>query len=142
MRKFVFIIILFLGAAFVYLSFGELQTILRTLQQGNFWFILIALIVELGWFAIAGLTFRSLYHVLGIDETVYKLSLLTAAANFVNIVAPSAGMGGMAIYISNAHKRGLSRGQDHCCKHVVHFSRLHRLYGCTCAGTFHSLSSQ
>ncbi len=111
MRKFVFIIILFLGAAFVYLSFGELQTILRTLQQGNFWFILIALIVELGWFAIAGLTFRSLYHVLGIDETVYKLSLLTAAANFVNIVAPSAGMGGMAIYISNAHKRGLSRGK-------------------------------
>ncbi len=111
MRKFIFIIVLFLGAAFVYLSFGELQTILQTLQQGNFWFVLIALIVEFGWFAVAGLTFRSLYHVLGIDETVYKLSLLTAAANFVNIVAPSAGMGGMAIYISNARRRGLSRGK-------------------------------
>ncbi len=111
MRKFILIIVLFLGAAFVYLSFGELQTILRTLQQGNFWFVLIALIVQFGWFAIAGLTFRSLYHVLGIDETVYKLSLLSAAANFVNIVAPSAGMGGMAIYISNARKRGLSRGK-------------------------------
>jgi uncharacterized protein (TIRG00374 family) len=49
--------------------------------------------------------------VLGIDETVYKLSLLTAAANFVNIVAPSAGMGGMAVYISNAHRRGLSQGK-------------------------------
>ncbi len=111
MRKFIFIIVTFLGAAFVYLSFGELQVILKTLQQGNFWFVLIALIIEFGWFAIAGLTFRSIYHVLSIDETVYKLSLLAAAANFVNIVAPSAGMGGMAIYISNAHRRGLSQGK-------------------------------
>jgi uncharacterized protein (TIRG00374 family) len=111
MRKFIFIIVLFLGAAFVYLSFGELQTITQTLQQGNFWFVLIALLVEFGWFAVAGLTFRSLYLVLGIDETVYKLSLLTAAANFVNIVAPSAGMGGMVVFMSNAHRRGHSRGK-------------------------------
>lgn len=102
---------LFLGAAFVYLSFGELQTIMQTLQQGNFWFVLIALMIEFGWFAVAGLTFRSLYLLLGIDETVYKLSLLSAAANFVNIVAPSAGMGGMVVFMSNAHRRGLSRGK-------------------------------
>jgi uncharacterized protein (TIRG00374 family) len=111
MRKFILIIVLFLGAAFVYLSFGELQVILKTLQQGNFWFVLIALIVEVGWFTVTGLTFRSLYQILGINETVYKLSLLAAAANFVNIVAPSAGMGGMAIYISNARRRGLSQGK-------------------------------
>ncbi len=111
MRKFIFIIVLFLGAAFVYLSFGELQTILQTLQQGNFWFVLLALMIEFSWFAVAGLTFRSLYLVLGIDETIYKLSLLSAAANFVNIVAPSAGMGGMVVFMSNAHRRGLSRGK-------------------------------
>src|SRR5689334_23726832 len=109
MRKFVFIIVIFLGAAFVYLSFGELQVILKTLQQGNFWFVLIALIVEFGWFSMAGFTFRALYHVLGIDEKVYQLTLLAAAANFVNIVAPSAGMGGMAIYISNAKDRKSTR---------------------------------
>ena len=102
---------LFLGAAFVYLSFGELQTIMQTLRQGNFWFVLIALVIEFGWFAVAGLTFRSLYLLLGIHETVYKLSLLSAAANFVNIVAPSAGMGGMVVFMSNAHRSGLSRGK-------------------------------
>ena len=111
MRKFIVVTVLFLGAAFVYLSFGELQTILQTLRQGNFWFILIALIIQLGWFVILGLIFRSLYLLLGIDESIYKLSLLTAAANFVNIVAPSAGMGGMAVYISNASRRGHSRGK-------------------------------
>jgi len=111
MRKFIFIIVLFLGAAFVYLSFGELQTILETLQQGNFWFVLIALLIQFGWFAVTGLTFRSLYLLLGIDETMYKLALLSAAANFINIVAPSAGMGGMVVFMSNARRRGLSRGK-------------------------------
>ena len=104
-------IVLFLGAAFVYLSFGELRTILETLQQGNFWFVLIALMIQFGWFAVIGLTFRSLYLLLGIDESPYKLALLSAAANFVNIVAPSAGMGGMAVFISNAHRRHLSPGK-------------------------------
>ena len=111
MRTFILIIVLFLGAAFVYLSFGELQTILQTLRQGNFWFVLIALIIQFGWYVIAGLIFRSLYLLLGIEESIYKLSLLIAAANFVNIVAPSAGMGGMAVFISNANRRGYSRGK-------------------------------
>src|SRR5215212_9075037 len=74
MRKFIIIIMLFLGAAFVYLSFGEIQTVMQTLREGNFWFVLIALMIEFGWFIVAGLTFRSLYLLLGIDETVYKLS--------------------------------------------------------------------
>jgi uncharacterized protein (TIRG00374 family) len=111
MRKFILIIVLFLGAAFVYLSFGELQVILQTLRQGNFWFVLIALLVQFSGLVMAGLIFRSLYNLLGIDETLYKLSLLAAAANFINIVAPSAGMGGMAVYISNARRRGLSQGK-------------------------------
>lgn len=111
MRKFIFIIVLFLGAAFVYLSFGELEVILQTLQQGNFWFVLIALMIQLGGLLMAGQIFRSLYNILGIDESLYKLSLLAAAANFVNIVAPSAGMGGMAVYISNARRRGLPQGK-------------------------------
>ena len=104
-------IVLFLGAAFVYLSFGELRTILETLQQGNFWFVLIALMIQFGWFVVIGLTFRSLYLFLGIEETIYKLALLSAAVNFVNIVAPSAGMGGMAVFISNARRRKFSPGK-------------------------------
>jgi uncharacterized protein (TIRG00374 family) len=111
MRKFILIIVLFLGAAFVYLSFGELQVILRTLQQGNFWLVLIALLIQFGGLVLTGLIFRSLYNLLGIDETLVRLSMLAAAANFVNIVAPSAGMGGMAVYISNARRRGLAQGK-------------------------------
>ena len=105
MRKFIVPLVLFLGAALVYLSFGELESIVKTLQQGNFWFILLAILIELGWFVIAGLIFQSLYHMLGVEDTVYRLSMLVASANFINIVAPSAGMGGMAVFISNAKQK-------------------------------------
>jgi len=44
-------------------------------------------------------------------ESVYKLSLLYASANFVNTVAPSAGVGGMAIFISAATRDGHSPGK-------------------------------
>ena len=63
MRKFIFILVLFLGAAFVYLSFGELENILETLKHGNIWFILLALLIQLAWFLMMGLIYRSLYQV-------------------------------------------------------------------------------
>jgi glycosyltransferase 2 family protein len=111
MRKIIFILVLFLGAAFVYLSFGELETILETLQKGNVWFVLLAVLLQFGWFLVAGSTYLALYRLLGLDGTIYKLSLMTVAANFVNIVAPSAGMGGMAVFISNARRNGQSPGK-------------------------------
>jgi uncharacterized protein (TIRG00374 family) len=111
MRKFLFIIVLFLGATFVYLSFGELESILDTLRYGNFWFILMGLLIQLGWIFVSGLTYLSLYRLVGLDGTAQKLSFLAAAANFVNIVAPSAGMGGAAVFIVDAKHSGRSPGK-------------------------------
>lgn len=111
MRKFLFILVLFLGAAFVYLSFGEIEIILETLQKGNLWFVLLGVLFQGAWFLVAGSTYLSLYRVLGMDGTVFKLSLMAVAANFVNIVAPSAGMSGMAVFISDANRNGQSPGK-------------------------------
>lgn len=111
MRQFIFISVLFLAAAFIYLSFGEIQSILQTLQQGNIWFVLLALLIQCGWFIVTGLTYLALYRLLGMDETISKITLMTAAANFVNVIAPSAGMGGMAVFISEAHRNGRSPGK-------------------------------
>jgi uncharacterized protein (TIRG00374 family) len=60
---------------------------------------------------VAGLTYLSLYQLLGMDATLYRMSLMSAAANFVNTIAPSAGMGGMAVFISNANRNGQSPGK-------------------------------
>ncbi len=79
--------------------------------MGNLWFILLALLIQAGWFVISGLTYLSLYRVLGQEGTVYKMSLKSVAANFVNIVAPSAGMSGIAIFIRDANRNGRSPGK-------------------------------
>ena len=111
MRKFIFILIIFLSAAFVYLSFGELENIIETIQHGNLWFVLLGLSLQFVWFTVSGATYLALYRVLGLDGSVYKFSLMSAAANFVNTIAPSAGMGGTAVFISNAYRNNHSPGK-------------------------------
>jgi uncharacterized protein (TIRG00374 family) len=111
MRKFTFVLLVFLGAAFVFLSFGELESIVETLQQGNIWFILLAVLLQIVWFFTMGLVYRSLYQVLDMQENVYRLSLLSASATFVNIVAPTIGMSGMAFFISHAAREGRPVGK-------------------------------
>lgn len=111
MRKLVFIIVLFLGASLIYLSFSEIESVVETLKRGNLWFILLAFVIQLSWYIAAGLTYQYLYQFLGMQESVYKLSLLYASANFVNTVAPSAGVGGMAVFISAAARDGHSAGK-------------------------------
>ena len=111
MRKFIIILILFLGVAVVILSFGELKTIVATLRKANIWFLLLALSLQFAWFLVSGLTFRSIYSLLDIHESIKKLTLLAAAANFVNIVAPSGGMGGVVVFINDAKQTGHSTGK-------------------------------
>lgn len=111
MRKLLFILVLFLGAAFVYLSFGELESIVQTLQHGNLWFLLLAVLIQLAWFLMMGLIYQSLYHILNMQESVSRLALLSASATFVNIVAPTIGMSGMAFFIAHAARNGRSVGK-------------------------------
>jgi uncharacterized protein (TIRG00374 family) len=111
MRKFIVVLILFLGVAFVILSFSELKTIVETLKKANLWFLLLALLLQISWFVISGSTFNSIYHLLELKESIQKLTVLTVASNFVNVVAPSAGMGGIVIFIDEANRRGYSTGK-------------------------------
>ena len=111
MRKFLFILVVFLAAAFIYLSFGELENIIQTLRQGNIAVIFLAVLIQLLWFFIMGLTYQSLYRVLGMEESLYRLSLLSASATFVNIIAPTVGMSGMAFFISHATGNGRPPGK-------------------------------
>jgi len=111
MQKFIFILVIFLGAAFLYLSFGELESIARTLRQGNLWFIFLAVLIQIAWLLTSGLTIHSLYNMLGMKDSVYRLALLSAAATFVNVIAPSVGVGGVAVFISYAKRNGQPAGK-------------------------------
>jgi uncharacterized protein (TIRG00374 family) len=111
MNKFVFVVILFLSVALVVLSFGELETILATLKSGNLLYLLLALIIQLAWFFAVGQMYRSIYHLLGMEDSALNLSLVAAAATFVNIVMPTGGMGGIALFATEAKRRGHAVGK-------------------------------
>ncbi|NJD58175.1 MAG: hypothetical protein C3F13_05630 [Anaerolineales bacterium] len=108
MRKFIFAIIIFLGFIFIIGRLTEIQSIVETLQRGNIWFIFLALVIEFLWTLNCGLSFRSIYRGMGIEERVGTLSLIVSAANFVNVIAPSGGVSGMAIFVSEARRRNYS----------------------------------
>ncbi len=108
MRKFVIALVLLLGFVYVVGKLTELQTIAETLQRGIWWFVGLALIIEVLWFVNCGASFRAIYKAMGIDEQVGTLSLMVSAANFVNVVAPSGGVSGLTIFISEARRRNYS----------------------------------
>lgn len=111
MNKFFVFVILFLGVVVVAFSFGELETILLTLQKAHLGFFLLALVIQTGWFISNGRMYQSIFHLLGIHEEVTTLSRIAAAANFINVVAPTAGAGGVALFAAEAKRRGHPAGK-------------------------------
>ena len=111
MRNFFFLLILFLAIVFVFLSFSELKGILDTLEKSNWIFLTFAFLFECLWLFNNSTTYRSIYHLVELEETRSQLFLLTAAANFVNVIAPSAGIGGMAVFLDTARRRKQPTGR-------------------------------
>ncbi len=106
MKRFIVIFILCLGGIFVILGFSEIEGIIQSLQRANPGYLSLAIFIEIGWFAILGLTYKSLYRLLGMKESLSRLIMTAAASSFVSVVMPSAGVGGLAIFISDGQKRG------------------------------------
>jgi hypothetical protein len=111
MKKLLVIVILFLGVAFVILRFSEVQNVVVTLKSANSGYLVLALAIQLVSFAVLGLTFRSIYRLLGLNEGLWHLTLVAVAGGFVNIVAPSAGIGGIAMFVNDGQERQQAPGK-------------------------------
>ncbi len=111
MKKFIIVIFLFLGMAVVVLSFGELENTIATLQKAHLRWLFVALTLESLWMVNVGLTYQSIYDLLGIEENRDRLTLVAAASTFANIVAPTAGMSGIAVFANEARQRGYPPGK-------------------------------
>ena len=111
MNKFLVVVILFLGVVVVAFSFGELETIVLTLQKAHLSFFLLAIFVQCMWFVSSGRMYQSIFHLLGVHEDVLTLSRIATAANFINVVAPTAGAGGVALFAAEAKRRGHPAGK-------------------------------
>jgi len=111
MKKLIVIVVLFLGIAVVVISFSELETTLQTLKKAHLGFFIIAILIQLIWFVCNGKMYQSIFHLLGLHEEISLLSRIAIAANFINVVAPTAGVGGVALFASEARRRGHPPGK-------------------------------
>ncbi len=110
MRKILLILVFFLASGLLALSFGELENTWNTLQRSDFRFMGLAILLMLAWTVSEAWGYQSLYRLMGVEERLWHLVLLSSAANFVNVVVPSGGFGGLAVFIDDAHKRKYPRG--------------------------------
>jgi len=111
-RKFILILVLFLAIGFLIASFTEVQEIANILRSGEWRYIGLAVAVELLWLVNVGLSYQTIYKIIGIDESRGRLLLLAAAAQFVNTVAPAvAGMPAIAVFLADGRRRGHSSGR-------------------------------
>lgn len=108
MRKIIVVIVLLLAAAFLSFGIAELQEIRDTLREGNIYFLLAAFLAEIICMCNTSATFGALYRLVGLKEGRGQLFLMTSAANFVNLIAPSAGVGGIAVLLDAAKRRKIS----------------------------------
>jgi uncharacterized protein (TIRG00374 family) len=111
MRKTIIIIILLLGAVFITYSFSELKNISEVLKHSDWRFLAVAFFFVCLWIYNIALEYRLLYQLVGLHEERLRLLMVTTAATFVNVVTPTAGIGGMAVFLDDARRQNHSSGR-------------------------------
>lgn len=110
-RKFLLLLLIILTAVFFFTRQSDVQETLQSIQLGDWRWLALAIIAHLGYLLSIGVSLQTIYRLLGMRERIERLALLAAAANFVIVVAPTAGMGGIAVFAADAQKRGLPTGR-------------------------------
>jgi glycosyltransferase 2 family protein len=111
MRKFLFALVLFIGVLFIMARFSEVQSIVETLQRGDWRFIALAAGIVGLWLLAVASSYYAVYSALGLNETLKRMLPMASASLFLNIVAPSAGVSGMAVFIAEARRMKYSPGR-------------------------------
>lgn len=108
MRRFLFALILLLAIYLIIVRFTEVQQIIQTLITGDWWWLGLGLLLQFAWLANIALLYRAVYRLLGLRASLSQLLPLAVVSNFINTAAPSGGVGGVAIFLTDARQNGNS----------------------------------
>jgi glycosyltransferase 2 family protein len=111
-RKFIFALILLLAIVFLITRFAEVQEIFNILRTGAWYYIGLAIAVMLLWLLNVGASYQAIYRIVGVQESMLRLLLLAAKAQFVNTVMPAvAGATAAVVFLTDGRRRGHSAGR-------------------------------
>ena len=111
LRRILYLLVLALTLFFGIKHYAELKLILSMLSRGDWRWLLAAAGVQFLWVGAIAATFQACYRLTGVRERLTRMVPLTAAANFINVVAPSYGAGALAVLLADGHRRGHSAGK-------------------------------
>jgi uncharacterized protein (TIRG00374 family) len=108
MRKLIPALVILLALYLALSRFTEVQQVAATLQRGHWYWIGLAVGMQFVWLMNFALTFRAVYHLVGLEASLRQLLPLVATSHFVNITAPTGGFSGLAVFVADARRRQLS----------------------------------
>ncbi len=105
-RKIIYGVIGILAIYFIATNYQELLLILEVFSHADGYVLLLAVLIQAIWLVVFAANFQSCYNLLNIKESISHLIPVTAAANFMNVIAPSYGAGALAVFLADGHQRG------------------------------------
>ncbi len=101
-----------LTGAFVWLVLSradELRTLTDTLLQGRWQWVLVAVLLQVGYYGCYALIYKAAFATVKVRNNYWNLLFINFAAVFINTTAPSGGAAGLALFVDDAGHRGESR---------------------------------
>ena len=86
---------------------GDVTETAEVLQRGQVSWLLVAVVLQLLWFANQAALYQSIYRLLGLRTGAVRLLPVVLASNFLNFVTPSASLGAVALFLEDARQHGL-----------------------------------
>jgi uncharacterized protein (TIRG00374 family) len=106
------VVFILFSIIFVIARMAEIEEMGRMLAQISANYLALALAFEGLWLVIAALIYRKNFQIVGITETFRHVFFLSTSANFANVITPSAGMAGLAVFWADAQHRGYPKGSS------------------------------
>lgn len=106
-RRIILIGLIVLFSIVVLTHFVAATELVSTLQRGQPLWVMVALALELLWLLNQTALYQSLYVLMQLPAYMSQMLPIVLASNFINFAAPSACLGGIALFLNDARLRGL-----------------------------------
>jgi hypothetical protein len=104
------VVFILFAAIFIIARMAEIEQMGRLLASISANYLILALVAEGLWMVVASLIYQKNFKIVGIKEGFKHTFFLSSSANFANVVTPSWGMAGLAVFWADAEHRGYSKG--------------------------------
>src|SRR4030042_1182982 len=111
MRKFLVALLFLLAVYFLLTRFTEVEQVALTRQRGDMKWVVLGVALQFVGLVNVAASFRACYRLVGVEESIERWLLLALGANFVNVIAPAAGVSGIAVFLSDCRARGKPTGR-------------------------------